>query len=929
MLNVNFILKHKIIFLLLIGTLLLFTLLFRDVLFFGKTLRGEPYAQGVLPTGPVSYTREVGEFRSHTNDPGASAWNNDPPFVVALNQLKHGFIPWWNPYNGTGTPLLASLQSGIMFPPKLAILFLSSSPFMFDLYMIFRILIAFVFTYLFLRLFKIARPISFVSAFAFAFSGALFRYINLEHLNIDAFIPLYLFSAEYFLQKQNFKRWLLLTISFTFIILGGFPEASLFAFILVNSYFIFRWFSLTRSASLLKKWVYANVIALLLTLPVVIPFVIHMAESWTIHDPASHVGTLFLPFSIIFSLVTPYMFTPKILQVLNIEPTLLFPGWIGGGVLILAVMGAANFKKQYQVGAFFGIYGIVSILKDFGFFFVNWIGYFPFVNQAIVFKYNNPAMTFALVIASGFFLQYLLNNKPNKKQIFLGVLTLVIFYGSFIFQFHHAFIDFSLSRTRLLTAQTLVPKYLIFLIGITVIGLLVVLLVYLVRVVKGRVAIKILVGALLAIIALETFISLPTYHPLRDLGYPPVSFLTNLKNQAGSEYRISGRDYVLFPDIAAPYQINDPRILDAMYLKGFYQYVKTVDSSFYDRFINLSTDWMINPATLKAIGVKYILATNSLDEAANISDLNKDYQVPKDSYTIGGETRSVVSIHPPFDKTFKVVFPKGTNSAYFFIAMNPAVWSSEKGDGVCVDVSYSVNKETICTDPKTNPSDRVWKKVTLEKPKDKREVDLRIHVNQLGSTNYDWTGMTDLISSEEVNSISQGFSVTSGFPVTQDKIKIVSYTVKDPKEIAYFPAEVSFDKSKNIVSDVKNNLSKIDSKVFAEGKQDNVKQSSNLNAQISIKPNGDLTINLPKNHPKYLYISQAFHNNLNITNEKGQKVNWYKANLGFILADVSGSSMLHVTNSPTNTLKLVLLVLFAIGVSLIYLVYRTWKSTKR
>ncbi|MGQ9909819.1 MAG: YfhO family protein [Candidatus Flexifilum sp.] len=38
--------------------------------------------------------------------------------LYAVDQLAAGTIPWWNPYNGAGAPLLANYQSALLYPPN-------------------------------------------------------------------------------------------------------------------------------------------------------------------------------------------------------------------------------------------------------------------------------------------------------------------------------------------------------------------------------------------------------------------------------------------------------------------------------------------------------------------------------------------------------------------------------------------------------------------------------------------------------------------------------------------------------------------------------------------------------------------------------------------------------------------------------------------
>ncbi|MFP8878560.1 MAG: hypothetical protein VCE43_03390, partial [Myxococcota bacterium] len=64
---------------------------------------------------------------------GAEDWSGDfrayylPNAEFAASQLASGRLPLWNPYQGAGTPFLASIQPGVLYPPNWLHLFLPPS----------------------------------------------------------------------------------------------------------------------------------------------------------------------------------------------------------------------------------------------------------------------------------------------------------------------------------------------------------------------------------------------------------------------------------------------------------------------------------------------------------------------------------------------------------------------------------------------------------------------------------------------------------------------------------------------------------------------------------------------------------------------------------------------------------------------------------
>ncbi len=103
-----------------------------------------------------------------------------PPKFLWVAFVKSFEFPFWNPYNYSGIPLLATLQPGIFYPPHLFYLFLP-----FNIVWNWVIILHFVFAgftiYLFLRYVLASRTASFI--------GGAVLYVVRIYLSIHSLLP--------------------------------------------------------------------------------------------------------------------------------------------------------------------------------------------------------------------------------------------------------------------------------------------------------------------------------------------------------------------------------------------------------------------------------------------------------------------------------------------------------------------------------------------------------------------------------------------------------------------------------------------------------------------------------------------------------------------------------------------------------------------
>ena len=128
-----------------------------SIIFFWKT-----WAQGLLPIPADALVGLYHPFRDYFADqfPNGVAYKNylltDPVLQqypwkwLVMEQWKQGKVPLKNPYNFSGTPLLANPQSGALYPLN-ALFFLGPFPWMWTLYIVLQPVLAGLFMVLFLR----------------------------------------------------------------------------------------------------------------------------------------------------------------------------------------------------------------------------------------------------------------------------------------------------------------------------------------------------------------------------------------------------------------------------------------------------------------------------------------------------------------------------------------------------------------------------------------------------------------------------------------------------------------------------------------------------------------------------------------------------------------------------------------------------------
>ncbi len=149
--------------------------------------------------------------------------------TLVTDSLKKNTLPLWNPYNFSGSPLMANFQSQVLYPLTIFYL-LFSSAIAWTILVIAQPFLALFFTYLYGRRIGLSRIASLFSGITYAFS--LFMTVWLEYNTVGhvvLWLPLLLLSIEHL--KDKISRFWSVIFIFALVssLFAGHPQ--LFAYV--------------------------------------------------------------------------------------------------------------------------------------------------------------------------------------------------------------------------------------------------------------------------------------------------------------------------------------------------------------------------------------------------------------------------------------------------------------------------------------------------------------------------------------------------------------------------------------------------------------------------------------------------------------------------------------------------------------------------
>ncbi|MBI5449518.1 YfhO family protein [Candidatus Gottesmanbacteria bacterium] len=363
-----------------------------------------------------------------------------PLRVLAFDILKQGQLPLWNPYNGSGTPLLAIMHPGYLNPFGFFFLFLPP-PVAWIFFVGLQVPFLAFCTYLYCRQLRLNRLASLFAASILVFSGfVIVRLVFGEFIYALAMLPLLLLFVESALLKSCPSFWLFTPIAVSFLFLSGQPHIILTIVLITGIYAVFRGGFL---------WALRYLPFFLLGLGIAGVQLIPALELYR--------------FSTITRISSEFIFQRFLLPVWHLI-SILIPNYFGNqatynywgagdyietvaavGLIpcLFACIACIRAHKSFHVRFFFGV-TIVSILLTLDWFGTRWFYRLPLpVLSADVPSRIFAFAAFGIAILSGFGLDMWMKTKRDILRHsfirwFFAVIALIAFITTVLFILHPA-----------------------------------------------------------------------------------------------------------------------------------------------------------------------------------------------------------------------------------------------------------------------------------------------------------------------------------------------------------------------------------------------------------------------------------------------------------------------------------------------------------
>ena len=159
---------------------------------------------------------------------------------LAMNLLRDGSWPLWNPFSFAGYPLLANWQSAPFYPLNILMIIFGNIR-GYGLMVFLQPLLAGSFMYLFLRQIKLSKRAASLGALVSAYSGFVMTYLEYATTGqIMIWLPLILFFFEKYFEKKKIHFLAFSSLCLFPVLTGGFFQPAFYVLLIASLYWFFR-----------------------------------------------------------------------------------------------------------------------------------------------------------------------------------------------------------------------------------------------------------------------------------------------------------------------------------------------------------------------------------------------------------------------------------------------------------------------------------------------------------------------------------------------------------------------------------------------------------------------------------------------------------------------------------------------------------------
>ena len=158
--------------------------------------------------------------------------------MLSMDLVKEGIIPLWNIYSFSGNPLLANVQSAVLYP--LNILFLLIKPQLaWLIYIMIQPILATFFMYLFIRSLALSRLASIFAGIGFAFIGYVMVWFEMGIVGHAAlWLPLILWGITKFIDTKKLLFLVVSALGIACSLLAGHTQTTAYILFFAVAYFL-------------------------------------------------------------------------------------------------------------------------------------------------------------------------------------------------------------------------------------------------------------------------------------------------------------------------------------------------------------------------------------------------------------------------------------------------------------------------------------------------------------------------------------------------------------------------------------------------------------------------------------------------------------------------------------------------------------------
>lgn len=561
-------------------------------------------------------------------------WRN-----LAVDEVKKGNLPLWNPYSFSGTPLLAGFQ-GAPFYPLNILFFILPFHLAWGILVVLQPLLAGLFLYAYLRVMNVSKSSSILGALSFSFSGFSIAWLEWNTIgHVATWLPLILLSIEKIFQTisrhaelvsaskrsrtkfgmTNDKELIIWSLIFIFSLVpqffAGHLQIFFYSFLIILAYLIARIISTKKNKlKIILLFVICFLLFALITSTQWLPTLQFILLSARDFDHGSWMKEgWFIPWQHLIQFIVPDFFgNPATGNYWGIWNYGEFIGYIGIIPLILVIY-ALLFRRDKKT-FFFGGLVFVSLI----FALPTPLAKLPYQLQITLISTSQPTRLifitdFALSILAALGLDYFLKNKTSVIQI-IKVLILNGFIFAFLWLFvlnKLSFLPFVIRPEDLIVAKRnlIFPTLLFASSSILLMAFF---------------KIKNSIFKLLFVICFMLFVIFDLFRfgwkftPFtKDEWIFPATKMINILKEDKENFRVMSLDRrIMPPNFSVNYRIQDIAGYDPLYLKNYSQFIASYGRNEPDlspaAFNRIITPTNFESFFTDLLGVKYILSLDPI-----------------------------------------------------------------------------------------------------------------------------------------------------------------------------------------------------------------------------------------------------------------------------------------------------------------------------